>query len=125
LFSAEQRSSVLNELASADFQTDWGTRGKAASDPTYDPNLYSSGSVWALATGTVARAFWAEHRPATAFPIWRALVPWSTLDSLGHMHELMGGRLLSRGSGIGPGANVVVGIVPDDGSSRLAGLARG
>jgi len=91
LFSAEQRSSVLNELASADFQTDWGTRGKAASDPTYDPNLYSSGSVWALATGTVARAFWAEHRPATAFPIWRALVPWSTLDSLGHMHELMAG----------------------------------
>jgi len=91
LFSAEQRSSVLNELASADFQTDWGTRGKAASDPSYDPNLYSSGSVWALATGTVARAFWAEHRPATAFPVWRALVPWSTLDSLGHMHELMAG----------------------------------
>ena len=91
LLSAEQRSSVLNELASADFQTDWGTRGKAASDPSYDPNLYSSGSVWALATGTVARAFWAEHRPATAFPIWRALVPWSTLDSLGHMHELMAG----------------------------------
>jgi glycogen debranching enzyme len=91
LFSAEQRSSVLDELASSDFQTDWGTRGKAASDPTYDPNLYASGSVWALATATVARAFWAEHRPATALPIWSALVPWSTLDSPGHMHETLAG----------------------------------
>jgi mannosylglycerate hydrolase MGH1-like protein len=91
LFSAEQRSSVLDELASADFQTDWGTRGKAASDPTYDPNLYASGSVWALATATVARAFWSEHRPATAFPIWSALVPWSALDSPGHMHETLAG----------------------------------
>jgi glycogen debranching enzyme len=91
LFSAEQRSSVLDELASSDFQTDWGTRGKAASDATYDPNLYASGSVWALATATVARAFWAEHRPATAFPIWSALVPWSTLDSPGHMHETLAG----------------------------------
>ena len=91
LFSAEQRSSVLDELASADFQTDWGTRGKAASDPTYDPNLYASGSVWALATATVARAFWAEHRPTTAFPIWSALVPWSALDSPGHMHETLAG----------------------------------
>jgi glycogen debranching enzyme len=91
LFSPEQRSSVLDELASADFQTDWGTRGKAATDPTYDPNLYASGSVWALATATVARAFWSEHRPATAFPIWSALVPWSTLDSPGHMHETLAG----------------------------------
>jgi glycogen debranching enzyme len=91
LFSAEQRSSVLNELASADFQTDWGTRGKAASDPTYDPNLYASGSVWALATATVASAFWAEHRPTTAFAIWSALVPWSTLDSPGHLHETLAG----------------------------------
>jgi glycogen debranching enzyme len=91
LFSAEQRSSALDELASSDFQTDWGTRGKAASDPTYDPNLYASGSVWALATATVARAFWSEHRPATAFPIWSALVPWSTLDSPGHMHETLAG----------------------------------
>ena len=34
LFSAEQRNSVLDQLASSEFQTDWGTRGKAASDPT-------------------------------------------------------------------------------------------
>lgn len=91
LFTNEQRNIVLDQLASSDFQTDWGTRGKASNDPTYDPNSYASGSVWALATAAVANAFWAEHRPATAFPIWSALVPWSTLDSPGHMHETLAG----------------------------------
>ena len=91
LFSAEQRNTVLDQLASSDFQTDWGTRGKALSDPTYDPNSYASGSVWALATTAVASAFWAEHRSATAFPIWSALVSWSSLDSPGHMHETLAG----------------------------------
>ncbi len=91
LFSSQQRQSLLDQLASSDFQTDWGTRSKAASDPTYDPNLYASGSVWALGTAAVATAFWAEHRPATALPIWQALVPWTSLDSLGHMHEVLAG----------------------------------
>jgi glycogen debranching enzyme len=91
LFSPEQRNRVLDQLASSDFQSDWGTRGKAASDSTYDPNSYASGSVWAISTAAVASAFWAEHRPATAFPIWSALVPWSALDSPGHMHETLAG----------------------------------
>ncbi|MFL6576424.1 MAG: MGH1-like glycoside hydrolase domain-containing protein [Povalibacter sp.] len=91
LFTAEQRNTVLDAIAGSDFQTNWGTRGKAETDPTYDPNLYASGSVWALATSTVVTAFWAEHRPATAFPIWNALVSWSSLDSLGHMHETLAG----------------------------------
>jgi hypothetical protein len=91
LFSAEQRGVVLDQIASADFQTDWGTRSKAESDPTYDPNSYAGGSVWGLGTAGVASAYWAEHRPATAAPIWSALVPWSWLDSPGHMHEVLAG----------------------------------
>lgn len=91
LFSREQRSFVLDQLASSDFQTDWGTRSKAASDPTYDPNSYASGSVWGLGTAGMASAFWAEHRPVTALPVWSALVPWSSLDSPGHMHETLAG----------------------------------
>jgi glycogen debranching enzyme len=97
LFSREQRHGVLDQLASADFQTDWGTRGKAASDSTYDPNSYASGSVWALGTAGVTSAFWREHRPATAFQIWSALVPWSTLDSLGHIHETLAGDFYHPG----------------------------
>ena len=91
LFSDAQRNSILQQLASSDFETDWGTRGRAISSSTYDPNSYANGSVWAVSTASVADAFWSAHRPATAFPIWSALVPWSSLDSLGHMHETLAG----------------------------------
>lgn len=91
LFSSPQRDAVLDELASADFQADWGSRSKAASASSYDPNAYASGSVWGLGTAEVASAFFGAHRPASAVPIWNALVPWSSLDSLGHMHEVLAG----------------------------------
>jgi hypothetical protein len=34
---------------------------------------------------------WSAHRPAIAFPIWNAVVPWTRLDSLGHIHEVAAG----------------------------------
>jgi glycogen debranching enzyme len=91
LFSAEQRESVLDQLASSKYQTDWGTRGLPQGGSRYDPNSYSKGSVWGISTAAVASAFWDAHRPATALPIWNSLVPWSSLDSLGHMHEALAG----------------------------------
>jgi len=36
LISRARQESVLDQFASADFQTDWGTRGRASSDSTYD-----------------------------------------------------------------------------------------
>jgi glycogen debranching enzyme len=91
LFSSKQRDSVLDQLASWKYQTDWGTRGLPQSGSRYDPNSYSKGSVWAISTAAVASAFWDVHRPETALPIWNSLVPWSSLDSLGHMHEALAG----------------------------------
>ncbi len=91
LFSEVQRDSVLQQLAASDYQTDWGTRGRSSSSSTYDPNSYADGSVWATSTASVAAAFWSAHRPETAFPIWSALASWSSLDSLGHMHETLAG----------------------------------
>jgi len=91
LFSDAQRDSILQQLASSDFQTDWGTRGRSANSSTYDPNSYADGSVWAVSTASVATAFWSGHHPATAFPIWNTLVAWSSLDSLGHMNEALAG----------------------------------
>jgi hypothetical protein len=91
LFSEQQRSLMLDQVASADFQTDWGTRSKAQSDPTFDPNSYAGGSVWGLGTAGVASTYWFAHRPATALPIWSALVSWSSLDSPGHLHEVLAG----------------------------------
>jgi glycogen debranching enzyme len=86
-----QRDTVLHQLASSEFETDWGTRSIASSSTGYDPNSYAEGSVWALQTAGVASAYWAEHRPYTAFPIWRSLISWTSLDSLGHMPEVLAG----------------------------------
>ena len=89
----DQRRSqfILDQLASSDFETDWGTRGVAASSSRFDPASYASGSVSAVGTAGVATAFWSEHRPLTAFSIWSALLPWGTLDSMGHLHEVVAG----------------------------------
>ena len=88
----QQRSQfILDQLASSDFETDWGTRGVAASSSRFDPASYASGSVSPVGTAGVASAFWSEHRPVTAFSIWSGLIPWGTLDSMGHLHELLTG----------------------------------
>jgi glycogen debranching enzyme len=89
----DQRRSdvILDQLASSDFETDWGTRGVAASSSQFDPAAYSKGSVSVIGTSGVASVFWSQHRPVTALPIWRALLPWGTLDSMGHMHEQLAG----------------------------------
>jgi glycogen debranching enzyme len=91
-FTTAQEDAALDRLASADFQTDWGTRSMSASSPGYSPDLYGSGSVWALGTEQMTEAFWQAHRPQTAGPIWKSLLPWFQLDSLGHMHEVLAGN---------------------------------
>jgi glycogen debranching enzyme len=89
----DQRRSdvILDQLASSDFETDWGTRGVAAGSPQYNPASYASGSVSAAGTAGIASTFWLDHRPVTAYSIWSGLLPWGTLDSMGHMHELLTG----------------------------------
>jgi glycogen debranching enzyme len=91
VFSADQNARLLDELASSSFQTDWGTRGIGAGSAGYDPASYAKGSVSALGTASLAQAFWSEHRAATALQLWQALLPWTWLDSLGHMHEVLSG----------------------------------
>lgn len=92
LFTAEQEDSALDHLASSDFQTDWGTRSMSAQSPHYNPDLYSSGSVWALGTAEMTEAFWRDHRPDTAAPIWKSFLPWLQLDSPGHLDEVLAGN---------------------------------
>jgi glycogen debranching enzyme len=91
VFSAEENAILLDKLASADFQTDWGTRGASAASSSYDPDSYATGSVFALNSAGMASTFWQSHRPATALTIWHTLVPLNWLDALGHMHEVLAG----------------------------------
>jgi glycogen debranching enzyme len=91
LFSDQQIQHLLDDFASWRFQSDWGVRGVATGEPGFNPTSYAHGSVSAPRTAEVAQAFWAEHRADTAFEMWRELVPWFSLDSLGHMHEVLRG----------------------------------
>ncbi len=92
LFNDRQNQSLLDQIASFSFQTSWGTRGVATGSAGFNPESYASGSVSALHTAGVANAFWSQHRPVTALAVWRSLLPWNTLDSLGHMHEVLAGN---------------------------------
>ncbi len=93
VFTRDQIDQALDRIASPDFLADWGVRSMAASDPRYDPNLYSAGSVWALGSAAAAGTFWRQHRPLAAWRIWRALIDWNTLDSAGHLPEVLAGDL--------------------------------
>lgn len=91
VFAEEQNGEVLDALASPDFQTDWGVRSMSAASAEFDPNSYAKGSVSALGTSSVALAFWTHHRSVSALQIWEGLLPWNTLDSEGHIHEVAAG----------------------------------
>jgi glycogen debranching enzyme len=91
LFTAKQNQLLLHQLASASFQTDWGSRGVAAGSQGFDPTSYAKGSVSALGTADLANTFWSEHSSTQAFALWSSLLPWMSLDSLGHLHEVLAG----------------------------------
>ncbi len=91
VFSAQQNEKLLDSIASSSFQTDWGSRGLSSNSDAFDPDSYAKGSVFALSTTGIAETFWNEHRPTAAFPIWASIVPWTRLDSLGHIHEVLAG----------------------------------
>ena len=93
LFTPKQNQTLLDQLASASFQTDWGSRGVAAGSQGFDPTSYAKGSVSALGTADLANTFWFEHRSTQAFALWSSLLPWMTLDSLGHLHEVLAGNV--------------------------------
>jgi glycogen debranching enzyme len=91
LLDDTRRTAVLNRIAGPEFQTAWGTRGVGSAGPTYDPASYATGSVWALATAEAASELWSAGRGASAWKVWSNLLPWFTLDSMGHLHETLSG----------------------------------
>lgn len=93
VFNTRQTETLLDALSSPAFISDWGLRSLDDTDPGYDPNAYSSGSVWALGTSSAAEVFWHHHRAATAWRLWHGLVQWNTLDSAGHIHEVLAGDI--------------------------------
>ena len=93
IFTSEQSREILDRLTSPDFQTDWGVRNLSASSPGYDPRAYGGGSVSALGTTALAGGLWNLHWNLPALQLWEEILPWNTLDSQGHIHELLAGDL--------------------------------
>jgi len=93
IFSPEQDQELLDQLASAKFQTDWGMRSVATDSSIFDPYSYAMGSISALNSTNTALTFWKAHCPDIAFSLWSSILPWNTLDSLGHLHEVLAGNL--------------------------------
>ena len=91
LFGEPQTDSLLDQIASANFQTDWGSRGIGEGSDAFNPESYAQGSVWPVHTAALAEAFWMNDRPVTALALWRSLLPSSQLGSLGHMPEVLSG----------------------------------
>jgi glycogen debranching enzyme len=94
LFTPDAEDKILNRIASPDFFTAWGIRSVAANSPGYSPTAYAQGSVWPVGTAAWAQTYWSLHRPATAYALWRSLIPLFTLDSAGHLHEVFEGDAL-------------------------------
>jgi len=91
----EQTSATLDLLETPPYLTPWGLRSKPSTAPDYDPTGYAKGSVWAFATAGAAEIMWQAHRSDAANALWQSLVPWESVDSLGHMHEVMSGSFFT------------------------------
>ena len=91
VFDEEKSNRVLDNMARARWEVDWGTRSVPSDDPLYIGDSYGHGSVWPLGTGIQALAFLRYHRPLQAFPLWHALIEQSFLNCLGHVPEVLSG----------------------------------
>jgi len=91
----EQTSATLDLLETPPYLTPWGLRSKPSTAPDYDPTGYAKGSVWGHSTAEAAEMMWQIHRSDAAIALWQSLVPWGSIDSLGHMHEVMSGSFFT------------------------------
>ena len=83
---------MLQQWASSEFSTDWGTRILSDKVSFYDPISYHQGSVWPLFTGWVSVAEYRAGHPLSGYAhlMQNADLTWS--QDLGATTELLSGR---------------------------------
>ncbi|HLI78252.1 MAG TPA: hypothetical protein VKV02_15000, partial [Acidobacteriaceae bacterium] len=82
----------LNAWSSHGFQTDWGTRSLADTDPLYDPISYHQGTVWPLFTGWNAVAQYRNNRPLAAWIALQQNLGQTWAQDPGAVTEVLSGR---------------------------------
>lgn len=83
----------LRRWASHDFDTDWGARDIAASDPLYDPMSYHQGSVWPLFTGWAAIAQYRAGNTLAGYQSAMQNADLTDTQDIGAVTELLSGDL--------------------------------
>ncbi len=132
VYDAAQSARALDRMARAGWEADWGLRSIPTEDLLYIGDSYGHGSVWPLGTGVQALAFYRQHRPLQGFPLCRALVEQTFLDSLGHVPEVFSGdfyrqldvsvpeQIWSSGMVVTSLMRGLLGLEPDAPNSKLA-----
>jgi glycogen debranching enzyme len=91
LLDDDKSEAMINLLAEADHQTDWGMRIISSHDPKYNPGGYHFGSVWPLFTGWASVGEYRYHRALPAYSNLRANALLGLDGPLGHFTEVLSG----------------------------------
>jgi hypothetical protein len=82
---------MIEQLADADHQTDWGMRIISNRSPLFNGGGYHYGSVWPLFTGWASVAEYRYHQTFPAYANLRANALLTLDGSLGHVTEVLSG----------------------------------
>jgi len=82
---------MIEQLADADHQTDWGMRIISNKSPLFSGGGYHYGSVWPLFTGWAAVGEYRYHQTFPAYANLRANALLALDGSLGHVTEVLSG----------------------------------
>ena len=91
LLDEDKSETMINVLAEADHQTDWGMRIISSRDPKYNPGGYHFGSVWPLFTGWASVGEYRYHRSLPAYANLRSNALLGLDGPLGHFTEVLSG----------------------------------
>lgn len=82
---------MLQQWASKDFSTDWGTRDLSDTARDYDPLSYHQGSVWPLFTGWTSLAEYRVGQPLSGYAHLMQNAELTYAQDLGGVTELLSG----------------------------------
>lgn len=82
----------IDHLGSANFASDWGTRGLSDASSLYNPYAYHNGAVWPLFTGWVSVGAYAYGRPHVGFQSLMSNALLTETNALGYVTEVLSGE---------------------------------
>lgn len=91
LLDQDKAGQMIDQLADADHQTDWGMRIISSQNPLYNPDGYHYGSVWPLFTGWAAVGEYRYHHAQSAYANLHSTALLMLDGALGHVTEVLSG----------------------------------